>query len=117
MLRPMTKRTPAVRCLAILWATLQLASPGAIAIADGRASEQGASAAFSHIESSTTSSCPEIHGVDCALCRYVSNAAAAVPSPSRWYVLSVELPRPGLVRVALVAASRALPHGRAPPTI
>jgi hypothetical protein len=117
MLRFMRKRTPAVRFVALLWAALQLASPGVSAIADGIAAGQSASASLSHVESTTTSSCPEIHAVDCAVCRYLSNAAAAVPGSSGWLELSVILPRVALERASRVAAARSFPRGRAPPTL
>jgi hypothetical protein len=113
----MIRRRPFVRFLAVLWATLQLASPGAMAIADGVASGKGTTGAIAHIESGTTSTCPQIHGVDCAICRYLSNVAAVVPGTPDSFEFSVDLPCPALTRLGTAAPWRVLPRSRAPPAV
>lgn len=113
----MTGRTPVLRCLAIAWASLQLMLPGVTAIADGIASSQGASAVVSHVESASTASCPEIHGVDCAVCRYLSNAASTVPSVPGWRECAVERAAPIGVDRAQADAARSRAQSRAPPAV
>jgi hypothetical protein len=113
----MTRRAPFVRFFAILSAALQLASPGAATIADAVASAKGGFAALSHVESTTTSSCPAVHGVDCGICRFLSNTAVADPATPAWFELALDLPCPEVERSAPRAAKHSLPHGRAPPTL
>lgn len=117
MLRAMTRRTPFLRCLAIAWASLQLMLPGVTAIADGFASSQGASAAVSHVESGSTASCPEIHGVDCAVCRYLSNTASTIPAAPAWRECAVGQAAPVGVDREQADAARSRAQSRAPPVV
>ena len=113
----MTRRTPFLRYLTIVWASLQLVLPGVTAIADGIASAQGATAAVSHVESTSTAGCPEIHGVDCAVCRYLSNTAPTVPAAPAWRDCGVERAGPIGVDRARANAARSRAQSRAPPAV
>jgi len=101
----------------MLWATLQLASHGVSAIADGKFASENASQGVAHVESTTTASCPVVHSPDCAVCRFLSGSA------SENVASTVVVPR--LVQVGMRdrgnwlprTAARALPNGRAPPAI
>src|SRR5438309_1699420 len=63
-------RSGAWRTFATLWPILQFVLPGAVRAAD------------SHIESKTTSSCRPVHPDECALCQFLSRAAAPSESPA-----------------------------------
>jgi hypothetical protein len=114
MLRAVRKRSSLIRVYALLWATFQIAAPGAIAVADGLAA-RSSSTPFAHVESGSTSRCPEVHGLDCAMCRYLSNPIAALAGPARSFEFSVAIGSPLLDAVDRVANELALPRGRAPP--
>lgn len=110
----MTRRRWA-RLLALVWATLQLASPGVSAAADAFVASEAASAPQSHVEAPDNTSCPEVHSPDCGVCRYLSTGMEPVPGgaliPAAHRVVA-----PAASRVALESAPGvSLPHGRAPP--
>jgi hypothetical protein len=113
----MSRRTPLLRFLAILWAAVQLASPGFSAIADGKQSSDSASAPQTHIEATTSESCPVVHSPDCALCRYLTHQAGAASFGTEWRLLGTERQELGVDCIAERSAAVALPHGRAPPAI
>jgi hypothetical protein len=111
----MRRRTPLVRFLALLWATLQLASPAVGAVADGRAVSGGAADLTAHVEATTTSACPVVHAPDCAVCRYLSaSAAEPVPEPVQ-RVVERAAQCPETLRNSARASAHVLPDGRAPP--
>src|SRR5687768_16137798 len=117
MLRAMRRRTPFVRFLALFWAALQLASPRISSIADGRMAAQNASGPTTHVESTTTSSCPVVHSPDCAVCRYLSGSACAQQLSALGFPLSVGGRGPRAESREQHRPALTLPHGRAPPTI
>jgi hypothetical protein len=112
----MMRRSPLVRSAWLAFAALQLALPGAAALAD--ASLDIASAhARPHIESHSTAACARVHPSDCALCRFlttalVPGAAATVPTSGAapCVALPIALRRPASAVVLL-------PRSRAPPTL
>lgn len=118
MLPPMRRRTTFVRCLALVWATLQLASPGLSAIADGLLARASASGPSIHVEATSGASCPVVHSPDCAVCRYLSvSASSDTAAPAFGWA---ETSQCGVVPDATTAARSAafaLPHGRGPPTV
>src|SRR5687768_10378370 len=91
MLHLVNRRAPFVRFLAVLWATLQLASPGLTAIADGNSASLSFADAASHVEATGSESCPLPHSPDCAVCRYLSSGAAASPQTALPIVNSTDL--------------------------
>lgn len=114
----MKRRTTLVRFLALVWATLQLASPGLASIADGMLARESASSPSTHVEATTSASCPVVHPPECAVCRYLSASRSngAVTPEVGWADASDCGVIPDTTTVALSAAV-VLPHGRAPPTL
>jgi hypothetical protein len=111
------KRSAFVRFLAILWATLQLASAGVASVADGMLAAASSSAPSTHVEAKTGAGCHAVHSPDCAVCRYLSHAAAQPSSSSANYELGVPGGKPSADYREAITVALALPHGRAPPTI
>ena len=114
MLRPMTRRTPLLRFMSLLWAALQLATPALSSLADARLAA-AAGDPIAHVESTSSSNCPAIHPPDCAVCRYLSGPAASPDSPDEGRVNAGRLG--GFVAANRAPANRTivLPDGRAPP--
>jgi hypothetical protein len=75
-------RTAAWRAFATLWAILQFVLPGVAPLADARLERDGGSSPGSHIESKTTPACHAVHPDECALCQFLSRAAAPSASPA-----------------------------------
>ena len=105
------------RVFALVWAIVQVLSPGASAIADGMLARENASAPLVHVEATGSATCPEVHSPECGVCRYLSTgselpaAAPALPAARRVVPAASE-------RVAGTAAGdRFLPQGRAPPLV
>lgn len=117
MLRVVNRRTPFVRFLGILWATLQLASPGVSAIADGYAAREGAGQAATHVEATSTERCPIVHSPDCAVCRYLSNSGSEPPMTPSFASSSERAADPAICDSFALSAAAALPQSRAPPAI
>lgn len=107
----------AVRLFAALVAVLQLALPAAVSVADARLDAQSyTTATRSHVEDQSSTSCPRIHPLECALCQFLSSgtgtpAAAVLPYASR---RDISCPAEAVVRRVATAAG-ALPLSRAPP--
>lgn len=114
----MKRRTTLVRFLALVWATLQVASPALASIADGMLARESATSPSTHVEATTSASCPVVHSPDCGVCRYLSAAGsndAGAPALG-WEGAS----QCGIISSATTIALSAavvLPHGRAPPTL
>ena len=110
----MIRRSRFVRSVWLAFAALQLALPGAAALADATLDIAGAHER-AHIESHSTAACARVHPADCALCRFLTatlaaGTAATVPTSDgapRSTPL-VTLRRPASVVVLL-------PRARAPP--
>jgi len=112
----MTRRSPLFRFVTLSWASLQLAAPGITSIADGRLALDNASAPRTHVEATSSESCPRVDSPDCGLCRYLSTSAAndAATPAFDWTVGAANT----LVETASLgvgSAIIALPFGRAPP--
>ena len=75
-------RTAAWRTFATFWAILQIVLPGATLLADARLERDAARSPGAHIESTTTSACRPAHPDECALCQFLSRAAAPSESPA-----------------------------------
>ena len=80
----MKPRSCFVRSAWLAFAALQLALPGAAALADATLDIAGAHER-AHVESHSTAACARVHPADCALCRFLTTAlaagtAAAVPT-------------------------------------
>lgn len=115
MLESMTRRTALFRKLALAWALLHVALPGAGAVADGLLMRASAGEQVAHVESTTTSSCPVVHAPDCGVCRYLSgctslSATGALPA-------SIASASAGMDAGISVPPDRSvvLPDNRAPP--
>jgi hypothetical protein len=74
------RRNGVFRGWAIFWAVLQFALPLGATFADARLERKSARAPGAHVESTSTTSCRPSHSEDCALCQFLSRAAA--PSQS-----------------------------------
>src|SRR5688572_33060991 len=116
MLHRMTRRTRFVRFMALICAALQLASPGFSAIADGRLARESASGPATHVEATTTASCPVVHSPDCAVCRYLSTSACEAPNAVPETLLAADIADPAAVGRSTRGSPHAHPHGRAPPS-
>ena len=108
-------RRASVRILAMVWATLQLASPGTAAVADGLLASASASAPTTHVEAKTGAGCHAVHSPDCALCRYVSHSAVQSAVDSFTGELGAHIGKPARRHRAALVIALTLPHGRAPP--
>lgn len=110
----MMRRTSLLRFLSVLWAGLHVATPTLGSLADARLAA-AAGDPVAHVESTSSASCPAIHGPDCAVCRYLSGAAAAPGAPEA----SEPHAEDGCASIALERAPATrtvvLPDGRAPP--
>ena len=113
----MKRRTTFVRFLALFWAALQLASPAVSAIADGKLASQNASGPATHVEATTTASCPVVHSPDCGVCRYLSASALGSRLSAFAPLLSGQSRELRAESREQHSAALALPHGRAPPAI
>ncbi len=103
-----------VRSAWLAFAALQLALPGAAALADATLDMAGAHER-AHIESHSTTACARVHPADCALCRFLTSALAAGTATS--VPTSDAAPR-STPLVTLSHPARAvvlLPRSRAPP--
>jgi hypothetical protein len=113
----MSRRTPLVRFCTLLLATLQIASPGVSAIADGRLALENASRPTTHVEATTTAACPVVHSPDCGVCRFLSSPVGSAPAATFSLESFSAVPAP----VADVGRPRCvsvdLPDGRAPPAL
>ena len=112
------KRSPFARVLTLLWASLQLAAPGLSSIADGQLSVNDAFRNTTHIEATTSDSCPVVHSLDCALCQFLSTSGANdAATPSFRWQLGATRARISTASVDPTCGAIALPHGRAPPSV
>ena len=113
----MSGRNPVLRMLVMVGATLQFLSPGVASIAHGMSARENASGPLTHIESTTTATCPVVHAPDCGVCRYLSTASAQPRATD-------PIPQAGAAVAPVCAAGWApaggrifLPDGRAPPVL
>jgi hypothetical protein len=113
----MSGRNPVLRMLVMVGAALQLLSPGVASIADGKLARENASGPLTHIESTTTATCPVVHAPDCGVCRYLSTTGT-LPR------VSDSVPQAETAATPMCAEGRApaggrifLPDGRAPPVL
>jgi hypothetical protein len=113
----MTGHKGFARFLALVCATVQLASPGLSAIADGLLARQNASQPLTHVESTTTATCPVVHPPDCAMCRYLSSAASLPSLTALALEFCAERQQPRAESLLRHGSPVTLPHGRAPPAI
>lgn len=111
------RRPRVFRIWALVWAVLQVALPTGASLADARL-EQESGQARAHVESSTRSTCHQVHSEACALCQVVGQAASPAESP-RCPDVAREVPLP-VVATRVERDSRALAllaPARAPPTM
>jgi hypothetical protein len=113
----MSARSGFARFLALLCATVQLASPGLSAVADGALARANASQPQTHVESTTTANCPVVHPPDCAICRYLSSAASPPSLAPVAFEYCAESREPRAESLLRPSGAVTLPHGRAPPAI
>lgn len=100
--------------MSLLWAALQLATPALSGLADARLA---AGDPIAHVESSSSSTCPAIHPPDCAVCRYLSDAASSPGAPGAVEVNVGDSDRFRTANRAPGIRALVLPDGRAPPGI
>ena len=118
MLSSMRSRSVPLRLLALLWATLQLASPAAGAVADGQQfAKAGGGAPAAHVESTSSEACPVVHAPDCAMCRYLSQNAGTVAAATAPFSGRMQSADVRLERVPARRPGAPPPNGRAPPVI
>lgn len=103
--------------LVMIGAALQLLSPGIASIADGLLARDNASGPLTHIEATTTSSCPVVHAPDCGICRYLSTAGT-LQRTTPAIVVSTGSPQPRCAETRQPLGGATLqPNGRAPPVL
>lgn len=112
----MASRPFPFRFFALVWAVLQLASPGMSAVADGLATEAGANPA-AHVEATTGKGCPVVHSPDCGMCRYLSQGARLQPVARIVLPQRASIAEPQVARFRPRHAATILPDGRAPPVL
>lgn len=106
------------RGLALFWAVLQFALPGAALVADARLESRALETAGSHVEAGSSEDCPPVHRDECALCQVVSRFAQPVDAPALPAIADVVRPSaesPVETQAACAAATASLP--RAPPPV
>ena len=113
----MQRRSGVVRSVWVLATALQLALPGAAALADARLDAAGEHA-VAHIESHSTNSCARIHAPDCALCHFLT-APALTGRTMRLHLDGAAGPVPHPADPAGLPHPLARPHPqpRAPPAL
>jgi len=101
----------------LLAAALQLALPGAAALADARLDAAWAHAT-AHVESHTTTSCARLHPPDCAVCHFLT-APALTGRPAALRLGVADGAPPRLAGPADLPHPLARPHPqpRAPPAL
>ena len=109
-------RNAVSRGWAVLWAVLQFALPSFATFADARLERDSARAPGAHVESTTSATCLPVHPEECALCQFLSRAAApshaaALPTIVEQLRASAESPVLG----AATSASARVHLPRAPP--
>ena len=110
----MTRRSRFVRSVWLAFAALQLALPGAAALADATLDIAGAHER-AHIESHSTAACARVHPADCALCRFLTTALAAGTATSVPTSDAVPRSAPLVTLSHPACAVLLLPRSRAPP--
>ena len=110
----MMPRTSRVRLSSVLWAGLQVATPALSSLADARLAA-AAGAPVAHVESTSAASCPAIHAPDCAVCRYLSGAAAGPDAPEAREPDAEDVRASIAQKRAPATRTVVLPDGRAPP--
>jgi hypothetical protein len=111
----MQQRSALVRFFAIAWAVFQVASPAVGAIADGRLAAANAFGPATHVEATTSSSCPQVHSPDCAICRYLSGPASPLPPAAIGFAIRKDPRSTRAESMFAHAGAIAFPPGRAPP--
>ena len=116
---PDMRRNGVFRGWAILWAVLQFALPLGATFADARLERESARAPGAHIEETSNASCRPSHSDDCALCQFLSRAAApsqgttlpeiTVSVRSAYDAKRAECATHGVARVSLPRAPPASP--------
>ena len=61
-----------LRVFGLLWAVLQFALPGAVAVLDGMATLRDGVGAVAHVEETSAKTCQPPHSAECGICRYLS---------------------------------------------
>lgn len=113
----MSRRQHLLRVLVMIGAAFQLLSPGVASIADGLLAQDNASGPLTHIEATTTATCPAVHAPDCGVCRYLSTAGTAHRGAAS-ILLTTGLLHPRCEEARQPASAASLqPNGRAPPVL
>ena len=106
-----------LRWLVMFGAAIQLLSPGIASIADGLLARENASGPLTHVEATTSATCPVVHPPDCGVCRYLSGTSA-LPRVGPTALVGESVPFPRCARSRILAAGVSiLPNGRAPPAL
>jgi hypothetical protein len=99
-----------------MWAVLQLALPPVATFADARLERESEAYGATHVESSSSATCPPVHAAECALCQFVSRASAPSDGAPCPVVMPVVARPPATARVAsTTSALSQLPLARGPP--
>jgi hypothetical protein len=92
----------------LLAAIFQLLVPTVWSVADARADAVSIRTATVHVEAPGSTSCPRVHGADCAVCRVLG--AARAPNAR----VSLELPVVSVIDQPPATLARPWPSARAP---
>jgi hypothetical protein len=110
------RRWKGFRGWAIVWAVLQLALPPVATFADARLERESEADGATHVEASSSATCPPVHAAECALCQFVSRASApgeGAPCPIATSIVALP-PAAARIARATSALSRLSP-ARGPP--
>lgn len=113
----MSGRHPLLRMLVMVGAAVQLLSPAVASIADGLLAQDSASSPLTHIEATSSSTCPVVHPPDCGVCRYLSAAGTQPRVPATMLVVETRTAPACLGSPSTGRAGTSLPDGRAPPVL
>lgn len=113
----MSGRHPFLRMLVMVGAAVQLLSPAVASIADGRMARESASSPLTHIEETSSATCPVVHAPDCGVCRYLSVAGTQSRATAALLVAETTAAPACLVAPSPGRAGTSLPDGRAPPAL
>ena len=105
-----------LRVFGLLWAVLQFALPGTVAVLDGATALRGDADVASHVEATSGKSCQPPHSAECGICRYLSAGGVndgGVDAPAWASLTSTSLSDGQQAIPASYAAAR--PRARAPP--
>lgn len=113
---PLPRLSRLTRCLTLLFAAMQIATPAFVSVADG-ARDRSVREEGSHVEQFGQNACTPPHSADCAACRFLSGNVGDVSPTVSMFVSTDVAPAPGRLVAVGSAAARDGFNSRAPPIL